>query len=309
MLEALAYLHDHCKMTHRDIKPGNILCDSRTHFRLADFGSAKEGEVLETHKGTESFMAPEAFSTKRYTAAVDLWALGMVIAWLLNSLPTDFKGDWGLRWCEAVVQSFKGYEKVCSQLMMNDHIEQNGLNLLVGQYMLRMEPGDRESAMGCLDKGETLWHCLDQVSKRDSKAPPTENPIQQTADCEENEALEKEIERMEKNIPQEELESPQENSSDAETEIPTMNSSDWADLEREFPHKPADVQGHLVYAPPIDPSGNLPEESAIPGGSGQHVPNLHDKDTGTNKRKRSPQDASIQRSGKILTFKRHKPDD
>ena len=36
----------------------NILCDSRTSCRLADFGLAKESDVLQTVNGTRLYMAP-----------------------------------------------------------------------------------------------------------------------------------------------------------------------------------------------------------------------------------------------------------
>ena len=76
MLDALVYLHVGFNIIHRDIKPANILCETRSHFRLADFGLAKEGQVLETIKGTRPYMAPEMFANKPYSAAVDLWVLG-----------------------------------------------------------------------------------------------------------------------------------------------------------------------------------------------------------------------------------------
>ncbi len=55
MLKALVYLHNTFKMMHRDVKPSNILCDSRGHFRLGDFGIAKEGDVLKSFNGTKPY--------------------------------------------------------------------------------------------------------------------------------------------------------------------------------------------------------------------------------------------------------------
>ena len=145
MLEALVYLHDYFGITHRDIKPANILCDSRTSCRLADFGLAKESDVLQTVNGTRPYMAPEMFERKSYTCKVDLWALGMVIAELLSrSWPPGYTGLESQRWCAAVVRHFEWYQrwfKTCE----NRSSLQTGLNFLVAKCMLRMNAEERQS--------------------------------------------------------------------------------------------------------------------------------------------------------------------
>ena len=61
LCEALLFLKNKLKITHRDIKPQNILVFDGDIYKLADFGEAKEVKIckkLNTLRGTELYMSP-----------------------------------------------------------------------------------------------------------------------------------------------------------------------------------------------------------------------------------------------------------
>lgn len=92
LLEAVTYCHDH-HIIHRDIKPSNVLLTESGRVKLADFGLARVYggpymQSLSHQVATRWYRAPELlFASRRYTPAVDVWAVGTVLAELWTLVP------------------------------------------------------------------------------------------------------------------------------------------------------------------------------------------------------------------------------
>jgi len=91
MLQALDYLTEH-RVIHRDVKPENILAtkaaNEKYSFQLADFGLCNIADSAQTQGvGSPIYMAPElqVGSLNRQTTKVDVWALFVTLAMVLNA--------------------------------------------------------------------------------------------------------------------------------------------------------------------------------------------------------------------------------
>merc|ERR1712096_395117 len=94
-LRGLKYIHS-ADVIHRDLKPRNLLVNSNCDLKICDFGlaraivneSKKKADVMTDYVTTRWYRPPELLlSWTDYTAAVDVWSVGIIFAELMKRKP------------------------------------------------------------------------------------------------------------------------------------------------------------------------------------------------------------------------------
>lgn len=94
ILRALKYIHS-ANIFHRDLKPANILVSASCDIKICDFGLARyvdPDEVKDANMTeyvvTRWYRAPELLlATEEYSAAIDMWSAGCILAELYYGKP------------------------------------------------------------------------------------------------------------------------------------------------------------------------------------------------------------------------------
>jgi len=97
IVSGVEYLHK-SGVIYRDLKPENLLLNSRGNIVITDFGLSKEGlhgkdSKTTTFCGTPEYLAPEVIQGKDYTKAIDWWSVGTLIYEMLTGLPPFYSDD------------------------------------------------------------------------------------------------------------------------------------------------------------------------------------------------------------------------
>ncbi|KAI9813583.1 MAG: MAP kinase kinase (MEK) [Pycnora praestabilis] len=81
ILGGLTYLYNEHHIMHRDVKPANVLVNSRGFIKLCDFGVSGElvNSIADTFVGTSTYMAPERIQGAKYSVKSDVWSVGLTL--------------------------------------------------------------------------------------------------------------------------------------------------------------------------------------------------------------------------------------
>uniref|UniRef100_A0A667X7P5 Cyclin dependent kinase 10 n=1 Tax=Myripristis murdjan TaxID=586833 RepID=A0A667X7P5_9TELE len=135
LLRGLEYLH-HNFILHRDLKVSNLLMTDKGCVKIADFGLARMYGIplqpMTPRVVTLWYRAPELLlGTKTQTTALDMWAVGCILAELLAHKPL-LPGSSEIQQVDLIVQLLG---------TPNENIWPGFSRLpLVGQYSLRKQP-------------------------------------------------------------------------------------------------------------------------------------------------------------------------
>uniref|UniRef100_UPI00358ECB08 cyclin-dependent kinase 1-like n=1 Tax=Myxine glutinosa TaxID=7769 RepID=UPI00358ECB08 len=96
LLEGMVFCHSR-RVLHRDLKPQNLLVDTKGTLKIADFGLARALGIpvrVYTHEVvTLWYRAPEVLlGAARYSTPIDVWSIGTIFAEIAQRRPL-FHGD------------------------------------------------------------------------------------------------------------------------------------------------------------------------------------------------------------------------
>jgi serine/threonine protein kinase len=172
LLQGIAFCHEN-RVLHRDLKPQNLLINSKGHLKLADFGLARAfGIPVNTFSNevvTLWYRAPDVLlGSRTYNTSIDIWSAGCIMAEMYTGRPlfpgttnedqlqkifrlmgTPSERSWpGISQFPEYKPNFHVYATQNLGLIL-PQIDQMGLNLL--GRMLQLRPEMRCSAKEALN--------------------------------------------------------------------------------------------------------------------------------------------------------------
>jgi len=171
LLRGIHFCHDN-RVLHRDLKPQNLLINTKGHLKLADFGLARAfGIPVNTFSNevvTLWYRAPDVLlGSRTYNTSIDIWSAGCIMAEMYTGRPlfpgttnddqlqkifrlmgTPSERSWpGISQFPEYKPNFHVYATQDLRLIL-PQIDQMGLDLL--NRMLQLRPEMRVSAQDAL---------------------------------------------------------------------------------------------------------------------------------------------------------------
>mmetsp|Transcript_1439 Transcript_1439/g.2042 ORF Transcript_1439/g.2042 Transcript_1439/m.2042 type:complete len:768 (+) Transcript_1439:80-2383(+) len=168
VIEIFDYLQRR-NIVYRDLKPENLLLDSRGFLKMTDFGFAKviHGKTY-TLCGTPDYLAPEIVVGKGHGKAVDWWTLGVLIYEMIAGYPPFYAS-----------KPMKTYAKILhAHVKYPTHFSNGAVDII--RRLLNRKPSERfgvtHGGPGLVRQHKWFKH-FDFVSLMQEKLKP---PIQPT---------------------------------------------------------------------------------------------------------------------------------
>ncbi|KZF25083.1 putative cyclin-dependent protein kinase [Xylona heveae TC161] len=198
LLQGIAFCHEN-RVLHRDLKPQNLLINTKGQLKLADFGLARAfGIPVNTFSNevvTLWYRAPDVLlGSRTYNTSIDIWSAGCIMAEMYTGRPlfpgttnedqlqkifrlmgTPSERSWpGISQFPEYKPNFHIYATQDLRLIL-PQIDQMGLDLL--SRMLQLRPEMRISAKDALQ--HPWFHDLPQLRSRQQAQQQAQAQAQQ----------------------------------------------------------------------------------------------------------------------------------
>ncbi|XP_061414331.1 dual specificity mitogen-activated protein kinase kinase 5 isoform X2 [Lethenteron reissneri] len=150
VVKGLTYLWS-LKILHRDVKPSNILVNTRGQVKLCDFGVSTQlvNSIAKTYVGTNAYMAPERIAGEQYGIHSDVWSLGISF---MENPPTLPAGQF--------CAPFEHFITQCMRKLPTERPAPE--DLMVHQFIKQFDDGNTEVV--------SMWVCR-SLEERRANAP------------------------------------------------------------------------------------------------------------------------------------------